>query len=268
MFGNAPKALWSRWMQPDDQNRIRLGTRALLCQEEDRNILFEAGIGAFFEPKLKKRFGVVEEEHVLLSSLGDIGLSPEDIDVVVLSHLHFDHAGGLLSQYREGEKAGLEFKNATFVFSEEAWQRSLKPHSRDKASFIPRLTELLKDENKVERVTGKSSTILGDDYRFWISNGHTPGLICTEIAMPDGPIVFASDLIPARSWVHLPITMGYDRFPEGLIDEKKELLTSLVERNGRLFFTHDLDCALASVSLNEGKYRPDKEQLEISMLGR
>ena len=266
MFGNAPKALWSRWMKPDEQNRIQLGTRALLCQEENRNILFEAGIGAFFEPKLKKRFGVVEEEHVLLSSLKEAGLSPNDIDVVVLSHLHFDHAGGLLTGYTEGEESDLVFKNATIVFSEDAWQRSLNPHPRDKASFIPRLTELLSQHGNIERVSGTSSEVLGKDYPFWISNGHTPGLLCTEIAMPDGPIVFASDLIPARAWVHVPITMGYDRFPEGLIDEKKQLLNSLVERKGRLFFTHDLDCATAKVVYEDKKFQSREELEDMSSL--
>ena len=99
MFGNAPKAMWSQWYPCDEENRIHLQCRCLLVQEEDRNILFETGVGAFFDPKMKDRFGVQETEHCLIQSLQAQGLSVDDIDIIVLSHLHFDHAGGLLPAY-------------------------------------------------------------------------------------------------------------------------------------------------------------------------
>jgi glyoxylase-like metal-dependent hydrolase (beta-lactamase superfamily II) len=125
MFGNAPKALWQRWMQPDDENRIDLGCRALLVQEDDRNILVETGIGAFFPPDMKDRFGVQEQRHVLLDSLQALGLGHADIDVVVLTHLHFDHAGGLLSAWQEGQPAQLLFPKARFIVGECQWKRAL-----------------------------------------------------------------------------------------------------------------------------------------------
>src|SRR5262245_1479385 len=90
MFGNAPRALWSRWAPPDEQNRIRLACRAMLVREPGgRHVLVEAGIGAFFEPKLRERYGVEQPEHVLMASLEGRGVRPEDVDVIVLSHLHF-----------------------------------------------------------------------------------------------------------------------------------------------------------------------------------
>src|SRR5512135_3286665 len=93
MFGNAPRAVWQRWIAPDEQNRIPLECRAALVQETNgRNVLLETGIGAFFAPKLRERFGVEEERHVLLENLERAGVSAADVDVVVLSHLHFDHA--------------------------------------------------------------------------------------------------------------------------------------------------------------------------------
>ncbi|MGH9806223.1 MAG: MBL fold metallo-hydrolase, partial [Terriglobia bacterium] len=91
MFGNAPMAMWSKWIAPDEQNRIPLACRCLLATGLDgRNVLFETGIGAFFEPRLRERYGVVEDRHVLLESLREAGVSHEYLDVVVLSHLHFD----------------------------------------------------------------------------------------------------------------------------------------------------------------------------------
>ena len=265
MFGNAPKALWARWVTVDEQNRIDLGCRALLVREQSgeqtRHILFEAGIGAFFEPRLRERYGVVETEHVLLQSLAAIGITPEQIDVIVLSHLHFDHAGGILAAWQDGQPMRLVFPNAHYVVGEEAWQRALQPHPRDKASFIPGLTELIAATGKLERVSNAHSSVLGAGYRFHHSDGHTPGMLLAEIEMPAGPVVFCADLIPGTPWVHIPITMGYDRYPELLINEKRVLLDDLIHRNGRLFYTHDPKVALSGLSRDEtGKYSAKEPQ--------
>ena len=251
MFGNAPKAMWQKWADVDDQNRIDLTCRALLVQDGGRNILFEAGIGAFFEPKLKQRFGIVESHHVLLESLEKVGLTHDDIDVLVLSHLHFDHAGGMLSQWEEGKEPELLFPNAKILIGKQAWERAVSPHSRDRASFIPELMKLLAASSNVHLVDGEHHELLGQDYRFHYSHGHTPGMMLTEVSMPDGPIVFCADLIPGEPWVHLPITMGYDRFAEQVIDEKNTLQSDLIARDGRLFFTHDPKTAMGRLAKND-----------------
>jgi hypothetical protein len=127
----------------------------MLVQEASgRRILFETGIGAFFPPKMRERFGVQESEHMLLKGLAAIGVSDADIDVVVLSHLHFDHAGGLLAAYREGAQAQLLFPKASFVVGDQAWQRAVDPHPRDRASFIEELQPLLEASGRLERVSG------------------------------------------------------------------------------------------------------------------
>lgn len=261
MFGNAPKAMWSRWIEPDGLNRIPLACRCLLVKDLDgRNVLFETGIGAFFEPSLRERYGVVENHHVLLDSLASAGVSHEDIDVVVLSHLHFDHAGGLLAAWEEGKPPQLLFPNARFLVGAHHWQRALKPHPRDRASFIPELQTLLMQSGRLEWVAGEYSQTLGQAVRFYFSEGHTPGLMLSEVA----GVVFCADLIPGRPWVHLPITMGYDRFPEALIDEKRAFLEDKLARNVRLFFTHDHACAMARVTRDErGRYGTADEQPEV-----
>ncbi len=272
MFGNAPRAVWEKWASPDDLNRIELACRALLASPlAGKTVLFETGIGAFFEPRLRDRYGVQESRHVLIESLREAGFEHEDIDVVVLSHLHFDHAGGLLAPWSEGRGPELLFPNATFLVGAEHWQRALNPHPRDRASFIPELPQLLQDSGRLEIVEGPYSRTLGQSVRFSFSDGHTPGLMLAEIVGPEqangqprGGVVFCADLIPGRSWVHVPITMGYDRNAELLIDEKRSFLEDKLARNVHLFFTHDPECALAQVTRDDkGRFGTAHEQGEL-----
>ncbi|HVV87323.1 MAG TPA: MBL fold metallo-hydrolase [Kofleriaceae bacterium] len=280
MFGNAPRPMWERWIAPDDHNRIPLACRCLLVREPQRTILFETGIGAFFEPALRDRYGVVEDRHVLLENLAAHGVAPEQVDVVVLSHLHFDHAGGALTAWQPGVAPALAFPRATWVVGAAHWARATSPHPRDRASFVPGLAGLIEATGRVEKVGAApdappdaswrelfTSAVLGDGYRFRVSDGHTPGLLLAEVDMPAGPVVFAADLIPGRAWVHVPITMGYDRYPERLIDEKAALLDELLARKGRLFFTHDPAIALGTVARDgKGRFHTVDERAAITDL--
>jgi len=272
MFGNAPRTMWTNWTPADEQNRIALACRSLLAQPlNGKTVLFETGIGAFFEPKLRERYGVVEDRHVLLESLAAAGFKPEDIDVVVLSHLHFDHAGGLLAAWQEGGAPSLLFDRATYVVGRAHFERALHPHPRDRASFIPELPQLLQDSGRLELVDGPHCKALGETVRFHFSDGHTPGLMLSEIVGPElingephGGVVFCADLIPGRPWVHVPITMGYDRNAELLIDEKLAFLEDKLNRNVHLFFTHDADCALAQVTRDaRGRFGTAHEVAEL-----
>src|SRR5690606_114530 len=109
----------------------------------------ETGIGAFFSPEMKGRYGVVEQQHVLLENLAKHGLNHEDIDAIILSHLHFDHAGGLLAAWQENTAPVLLFPNARIYVGKAQWQRAKQPHPRDKASYIPELQDLLEQSGRL-----------------------------------------------------------------------------------------------------------------------
>jgi len=269
MFGNAPRPVWERWIAPDERGRIPLACRCLLIEWDNNKLLCETGIGAFFEPKLADRFGVQSpQQHLLLENLKALGHSPESINFVILSHLHFDHAGGLLPPFKEisAGRKDLVFPNAQFIVGEEAWQRALHPHPRDRASFIPELTALLMKSGRLLLFPiDPLPKALAERIEFISSEGHTPGQLHTLFKGNQSKVFFCGDLIPGKAWVHVPITMGYDRFPERLIDEKQLVLQRALQENWLLFFTHDPSDAGCRVHQTaEGRFEPREIQQKFS----
>lgn len=269
MFGNAPRPVWEKWIKPDNIGRIPLACRCLLIELDGKKILCEAGIGAFFDPKLADRYGVQSpDRHLLLENLKAAGHSPESIDYVILSHLHFDHAGGLMPTYNEIQSGNRElvFPNAKFIVGKEAWERALHPHSRDKASFIPELTSKLNSSGRlIVYPTDPLPEELKDHFEFIESNGHTPGQMHTLFKGEKEKVFFCGDLIPGRPWVHIPITMGYDRFPEMLIDEKAAVYQRAVPEKWLLFFTHDPEAAASHIQAGPlGRFEPKDVEVMFS----
>lgn len=268
MFGNAPRPVWEKWIAPDDIGRIPLACRCLLIELDGKKILCETGIGAFFEPKMAQRFGVqTPEKHLLLENLKAQGHAPESIDYVILSHLHFDHAGGLLPPYKDiaaGNKE-LVFPKAKFIVGEEAWKRALHPHFRDRASFIPELTEKLKNSGRlIIYPQDPLPKELQDRIEFLTSDGHTPGQMHTLFTGDKGKVFFCGDLVPGRPWIHLPITMGYDRFPEMVIDEKSRIYERALKEDWLLFFTHDPEASASHLKKTEsGKFEPERTEITL-----
>jgi len=269
MFGNAPRPVWERWIPPDSIGRIPLACRAMLLEFNGIKVLCETGIGAFFEPKLAERFGVQSpDRHLLLENLAAKKIKPEDVNYVILSHLHFDHAGGLLPTYKDMQagRKELVFPKAKFIVGAEAWERALHPHSRDKASFIPELTGLLKDSGRlIIYPRDPLPRELDGRFEFVETHGHTPGQMHTLFKGEKQNVFFCGDLIPGRPWVHLPITMGYDRYPEKLIDEKAAVYARAEKEHWLLFYTHDPEAPASEVRASgSGKFEPVEVRRELA----
>lgn len=247
MFGHAPRALWEKWVEVEKDHRVKLCCRSLLI---DNKILFEAGIGAFFSPKLRERYGLVEKEHLLLHEI-----DPEKIEHIICSHLHFDHAGGLLSAYEPDQAPHLVFPKAQFWVSKKAFERAKSPHPRDKASFIPELPALLEKSGRLHFVEGRGVFPFNAALSYRESEGHTPGLLVVRVDTGKGIYYLPSDLIPGVAWVNLPITTSFDRYPELAIDEKQALLEEVVSCDGTLFLTHDPKVPFCKVVKEGERYR-------------
>ena len=259
MFGNVPKSLWIRWIKSDTQNRIPLACRSLIVKSEYLVLLFEAGIGFYMEPKLSSRYGVEGDTALLLKNLEKVNIGEEDVNYVILSHLHFDHAGGIVPEWPEINKADWSphFPNATYIVGKTQYERSLLPHPRDHASYIPGLAEKLKESGRLILHDSEEPEL--EDLKGWVSffytNGHTPGLMHTVIKGARETIFFCSDMVPGTPWINLPIVMGYDRYPEQTVNEKKILMERAVAERWLLFYTHDPNTVASRVRLNsKGKY--------------
>ena len=262
MFGNAPKAMWQNWIEPDDLGRIPLNCRCFLVEYKDRKILFETGVGAFFEPKLAERYGIQNSDtHMLLESLKNHGLNHTEITDIVLSHLHFDHAGGLFPSFTEIQngKEGILFPKAQFYVGEEAFLRNKKPHPRDRASFLPNLPQLLEESNRLTLVK-EGDEFFDSRLSFRVSHGHTPGQLLGVFRGDKEQMIFCGDLVPGSHWVHVPITMGYDRFAEQVIDEKQLLYQEMNLEKTIFCFTHDPFMSAGKISPNEkNRYQVSEE---------
>ncbi len=234
MFGVIPRALWEGLKPPDDRNRIRLGLNCLLVETGDERILVEAGLGGKLDERQRDLYGL-EEGPRLPEKLGELGLEPEDVDAVILSHLHLDHCGWAT---REGEK-GWEplFPRARYLVQEREWDAALSPDRRSRASYDPRDFLALEEAGLLELVRGDAEVFPG--VRVRLTGGHTPGHQVVILDSDGRGCVFLGDLVP--TFAHLRVTwhMGWDLFPLELMRVKEEVLREAEERGQLLFFAHE-----------------------------
>jgi glyoxylase-like metal-dependent hydrolase (beta-lactamase superfamily II) len=236
MFGTVPKPLWSKTNPADNRNRIEMCMRALLLISDKRKILIDNGIGYKMSQKLNDIYGVDHSEFTLENGLSSAGLNKEDITDVILTHLHFDHAGG--STYLdENGKMKLTFPNATHYLQKKHWEWANNPTERDKASFFPENFELIQKEKHLNLIEGDYKF---DDYiRLHVINGHTPSQQIITVGDDNNTLLFSADLFPMASHVHVPYIMGYDLFPLTTLEEKKKFLLKITGENWLILFEHD-----------------------------
>lgn len=251
MFGIIPKPLWNKVHPSDEENRIELALRLVLIKDGNKNILIDTGIGDYHGDKFDSRFGITKGHSPLESALAVIGLTTDDITDLVVSHLHFDHIGGL-TQFVDGKLQPV-LKNATIHLHEKHWQYSHHPTQRDTGSFqreyfIPTIQWYI-DHGKVQFYQDLEGQ-LSCGLKYKCSMGHTPYLMHAY----DENFIYMADLVPTSNHVHIPWVMGYDISPGVTTTDKSEFYEFIEKQKLTMIFEHDpvyLGCDLVKNEKNE-----------------
>jgi glyoxylase-like metal-dependent hydrolase (beta-lactamase superfamily II) len=260
MFGVVPKQLWSKTNPADDKNRIDMCMRALLLVSDKRKILIDNGIGYKMSQKLNEIYGVDHSEFMLEKELFKLGLLKEDITDVILTHLHFDHAGGSTYLDEEG-LLQVTFPNAIHHLQKKQWEWANNPTERDKASFIPENFLLLEKKGILKLIEGNQK--FDDFIELHVINGHTSHQQMVKINDDSKTVLFTADLVPMAAHVQIPYIMGFDLFPMTTLEEKKKYLPMAADNEWTLFIEHDPFTEACTIGKNDkGFYIKDKKQLK------
>jgi len=259
MFGVVPKPLWEITNPPDKSNRIKLATRHLILEGDSKKIIIDTGVGTKFGEKLNEIYAV-DNNFSMETALSQAGLKPEDITDVVLTHLHFDHAGGATKI--ENGKPVPAFPNARYYVQKQNYDWAVNPSERDKASYLLENYVPLFEAGVINFTIGDAK--LDDEIDFIVINGHTFGQQMVKIFDSSSTFLFCSDLIPTASHIPLPYIMGYDLQPLVTLKEKKKILKQATHENWFLFFGHDPEIAFANLKHTEKGIRINESFTEFN----
>ena len=268
MFGTVPKVLWQKSNPPDDMNRIPMEARALLLKSKDRIIVIDVGNGGDFVAKYGERLGnkfaelyaVDDSGPSLLKSLRAHGVAPEDVTDVILTHLHFDHAGGATTE--QDGKIVPTFPKATYHVQAANLATAEKPNIREKASYLDANFKPLKEAGVLKLIDGPKTNYF-PGISLFVSNGHTQGHQAVIIEDSESQLIYCGDVIPTASHVRLAWVMGYDLNPLQIIQEKTELLKRSLEKKTYFYFEHDPYCDLAEVETQQDDFKT-KERFQLA----
>ncbi len=253
MFGVVPRALWEKKIAPDARNRIRLAARCLVAVDRAarRVILVDDGLGDKWDEKRTDIYAIDRSGAGIDAGLAKLGLSRADVTDVILTHLHFDHAGGTTRRGPDG-RLELSFPRAVHHLQRRNWQWAHAPSEKDAGSFLAGDFELLQHSNQLHLVEGEAT--LFPDVELIVSEGHTAGEQLPRFRGDGVHLTFCADVIPTQAHLRPSWVMAYDLFPVTTIDEKKVLMAEALEENGIIAFEHD--ASMAACRLREENGQP------------
>jgi glyoxylase-like metal-dependent hydrolase (beta-lactamase superfamily II) len=243
MFGVVPKIIWEKLTPPDEKNRVKLDLNLLLIKTKNENILIDAGIGGVLSERQKKIYGI-ERPSDLERKLSELDLTPEHIDLVILTHLHADHAGGVVSRDESGRKAA-RFPNARHLVQIKEWNDAMSPDERTAATYFTENLRLLEQSNLLELVDGEDE--VADGIRVVNTGGHTPGHQAVLIDDRENRILWPGDIIPSTYHLRMPYVASVDLFPRETMALKKKFLDMCTDDSWLLAFDHDVNIKLGKL---------------------
>jgi glyoxylase-like metal-dependent hydrolase (beta-lactamase superfamily II) len=254
MFGVVPRNLWSKVCPPDAQNRIRMTMNCLFIDTGDERVLIETGIGEKWAEKYSLMYGINRRRSLGESLKAIAGVGPEDITIVINTHLHFDHAGGNTRVDEDG-KVVPTFPNARYLVGKAELEHAESPSERDRASYFPDNWRALKKSDQLQEIDSRYEVLPG--LTMETHTGHNRSMQCWRLTRGDQTVFGFADLVPMRPHVQLPWIMSYDLFPTETLESKRILFPTAVRENWLCLFYHDPDTPLCHIVEEDGKFKAE-----------
>jgi glyoxylase-like metal-dependent hydrolase (beta-lactamase superfamily II) len=251
MFGVIPRPLWETKMAPDARNRITLSMNCVLVKAAGKRILIETGAGDKMNPKLRDIYGL--DGPYLADRLRDYDLRPEDIDIVVNTHLHFDHCGG--NTRVDKDKVVPAFPNARYVVQRGEFDHAMDPNERDRASYFPENYAPLEAAGVFSLL--ERDGVIAPGVELIRVPGHTANMQCVKLAGGGKTAFLLADLVPTTAHLPLPWIMGYDLYPMTTLENKKRWLAEVLREGWLAVFAHDARVPCAYLREHDGRWEAE-----------
>ena len=249
MFGVVPRVVWERTDPPDEKNRVRLALNVAVIESGGKRVLVDTGVGDKWGEREREIYRI-DRSASLLGGLARLGVRPEDIDIVINTHLHFDHAGGN-TRAIEGRVVPT-FPRARYVVQLGEWEDATRPHERSRASYLDENYVPLAEARQLHTVQGEVEVAPG--VRVVPVGGHTAYHQMVVVESEGQTLAIPTDLVPTASHLPLPFIMGYDLFPVGTLEAKRRILGRAFEERWRLLFYHDPRIQVATIRRQKDRY--------------
>jgi glyoxylase-like metal-dependent hydrolase (beta-lactamase superfamily II) len=248
MFGVVPKTLWERKAPADERNRIRLAANSLLVRAGGKIIVVETGNGTKWDPKLRNIYGI-QDGDPLKDSLARAGVAPQDVDMVINTHLHFDHAGGN-TRLVDGRDVPA-FPNAQYFVQRGELDHAMNPTDRDRASYYADRFVPITQANQWQFVDGDTQIVAG--ISVVRIPGHNADIQAVKISGGNRTVIYVADMLPTRH--HLPLAWmpGYDLYPMQTLETKRRRIAEIVTEQWIVAFGHDPEYPAATLHELSGK---------------
>jgi glyoxylase-like metal-dependent hydrolase (beta-lactamase superfamily II) len=250
MFGVVPRVLWEKKCAPDMKNRIKLSLNSLLVKTPEALVLVETGIGSKSDQRFRDIYGI-ERRPGLLTSLSRRGFRAEDVDVVINTHLHFDHCGGNTFRTEKGETVPT-FPRARYIVQKGEWESALQPNEREKSSYLQENFLPLEKYGLLELVNGDQLVVPGVE--VVVAPGHTSWHQCVKVQSRGQTLFYLGDLVPTSAHIGLPYIMSYDLYPLETMETRKKFYEPAIAENWLLAFVHDPVHYFGRIRKKNGKY--------------
>jgi glyoxylase-like metal-dependent hydrolase (beta-lactamase superfamily II) len=234
MYGVVPKVIWEKLSPPDERNRVALRANLMLIRDEQHNILVETGLGDDIPDRWKEIYGLREPSH-LLEELGRHGLTPEQIDTVIPTHLHFDHSGG--GAHLENGAFQPIFPRARHIVQKKEWAVALNPDVRSRVSYRKEMLLPLMEKDLLQLVDGNEEIVPG--VRVQLTGGHSAGHQVVTVASSAGTAWYTGDLIPTRHHLKTTYVPSVDLYPMETMRQKDRFIEQALKEHWLVFFGHD-----------------------------